>query len=193
MASVIHARTFSEAYEYMLAVTDCAEPATVTRVNVVGHEDGLAHTYAVDCASKGTHEEFTFTVDPEPDPAPQRLVFGYGTEPSRLIDAGQWYAVFHHHAKAVSDAQERAGGVLPDLATARDLVGALERAWAAIEEILKFVPAGSDTIPGAAFWTDHGRAIHDLYPAEFTRPQLERLAADMTNAIEAYVARYNEQ
>jgi hypothetical protein len=193
--AVIHARTFPEAHEYMvLAMGDCADQGlTVTRIGVVGHVDGWAHTYAVDCASTGEHREFTFTTEDEPDPAPERLVFGYTAEPSRLIDAGQWYAVFYHYADAVRDAQERSGGVLPDLATARDLVGALERARAAVDEILKFIPAGSDTVPGSAFWTDDGRAVHDLYPAEFSRPSLERHAADLAAAIEAYVARYREQ
>lgn len=107
MAAVIHARTFPEAHEYMmLAMADCADQGvTVTRIGIVEHGDDWAHTYAVDCASNGRHQEFTFTTDPEPETAPRRLVFGYGTVPSQLIDAGQWYAVFHYYAEAVRDAQ----------------------------------------------------------------------------------------
>jgi hypothetical protein len=45
-------------------------------------------------------------------------------------------------------------------------------ARAAVDEVIKFVPAGADAVPHDGFWTREGRAVRDAEPGRF---RLERL------------------
>ena len=45
-------------------------------------------------------------------------------------------------------------------------------ARAAVDEVVKFVPAGQDAVPEDEFWTPEGRAVRDAEPGRF---RLERL------------------
>jgi hypothetical protein len=72
-------------------------------------------------------------------------------QPSEVLDAGQWKMVADHAAKD----------------------GRVEEAIFAVEQILKFIPPGEDSVPETAFWTPQGHALHQKRPLQFTRELLE--------------------
>ena len=82
-----------------------------------------------------------------------------GPEPSELLDAGQWMQVADRAATAVPTKPVEAGRVLAV-------------AQAAVDEVIKFVPAGQDAVPEDEFWTPEGRAVRDAEPGRF---RLDRL------------------
>jgi hypothetical protein len=192
--TVLRARTSREEHEYMmLAIGECSgHGVSITTVATFKEGSEWANTYAVDCPRDGKHWEFSFVSDAEPADAPDRVVFGYGREPSRLVDAGQWYVVFSFYVSAVRNAQVRAGDALPDLDSGRAIVDWIDRARAAVEEILKFIPEGADRVPESAGWTDAGRHAYRAAPDQFDRTTLERIVTELDAAIDTYIARYEQ-
>jgi hypothetical protein len=51
-------------------------------------------------------------------------------------------------------------------------LNALSIAVAAMNEILKFIPAGAETVPDEAFWSERGRRVRDQEPGRFDRERL---------------------
>jgi hypothetical protein len=157
---VIHARGRAEAYEYMrLALGDCTfygfDVEPVRRYSSPGSP--VVTVYVARCPSTAESREFEFTADLAPDDAPDRLVYGFGPEPSKLIDAGQWVQVlFYYHTMVELQVKDLENG-WPDPAGAEYLLDMIWRARAAAEEILKFIPEGADSPPDSAFWTEVGR------------------------------------
>ena len=99
---------------------------------------------------------------PEPGSTPASadgVVFG-GPEPSELLDAGEWLWV-----------ADLVAGNIPadDPDSARQALGI---AAAAMDEILKFVPAGAGEVPDAAFWSRRGRRVRAEEPGRFQRDRL---------------------
>jgi len=84
-----------------------------------------------------------------------------GPEPSELLDAGQWL-----------DVADRAAAEVPTDPAEASRVLAVARA--AVDEVVKFVPAGQDAVPEDAFWTPEGQAVRD---ADAGRFRLDRLLA----------------
>jgi hypothetical protein len=83
-----------------------------------------------------------------------------GTEPSELLDAGEWLWV----------ADLTAGNVPAD--DRAEAHRSLSVATAAVEEVVKFIPPGADEVPGDAFWSQRGREVRAAEPGRF---QLDRL------------------
>lgn len=166
------ARTSAEAHVY-LAMTPCAgcgevgyAPPSTGLVAV----DGLPHSrYAGSCPACGSPVEFTFRVPLDPLlPDRDEPCFG-ADEPSELLDAGQWL----WYAERVTDglpAEPTADMAAPDRQQARrDLL----RAAAALTEAIKFVPAGTETVPPEALWSDLGRAVFEQSPGRFHQRRLD--------------------
>jgi hypothetical protein len=169
------ARTNAEAHLYMdLHPCACGEIRFPRTSSVVTTPDGvLASRYAGTCPQDGAEREFLFRV-PERIPAPPQdgvVVYG-GPEPSELIDPGEWLSVADAHARSVpaDTAALAADGGAAARAAARAM---LVHAVAAVEEVLKFIPAGADRVPEEAFVTDRGRAAYNREPGRFRRPRLE--------------------
>ncbi len=59
-----------------------------------------------------------------------------------------------------------------DPEAARRLRVDLATAIAALDEVLKFVPAGADAVPAEAFWSERGRAVHATEPGRFRAARL---------------------
>jgi hypothetical protein len=155
------ARTRDEALLY-LELNPCPDCGTVE----TAWEDGLAQldgelviSYTGDCPGCGAEREYLFGL-PERETLGPFPNFG-GTEPSELLDAGQWLQVADRAASTVAadDRSEAARAVL-------------DVAAAAVEEVVKFIPPGEDVVPDEAFWTGEGRATLDAEPGRF---RLERL------------------
>jgi len=196
--TAIQARTNAEADEYMYLVTaECYDDngsaifSTTTSAELVG--DNRVVTYDVECLDGSMEWHFTVTVDPQPertDGTP--LQFGYGSEPSRLIDAGQWYLLFARWlalARDVQEQQEPDGRSFEPLEL-EEMVGGFDHAQASLAEVLKFIPAGQDRVPESAVWTDQGRWSYEEEPGQFTRDQLEKLRGQMITVRDFYVDQY---
>jgi len=162
----LYARSNAEAHLYMdLKACTCGERAFERKSAVITEGATLCSRYTGACPRCGTPRVFVFEI-PEtiPPVVRHRIEYG-GSDPSRVIDAGEWLVVADTHAR-------RRPYTLRDFHVAR----------AATQEILKFLPAGARQIPDDVFWTDRGRAVRDAAPARFTAFRLEimlRLACDL--------------
>jgi hypothetical protein len=124
-------------------------------------EGAFARSYAGACEQCGDDREFVFRL-PEPGTVPAsggRYHFG-GDAPSELLDAGEWLWVADLAASDVPDGDPTAA------------LNALSIAVAAMDEILKFIPAGAGEVPDAAFWSQRGREVRAREPGRFDRERL---------------------
>lgn len=139
------ARTTDEALLY-LELTPCEDCGTVTTTwdqGVTSVDGELAASYIGRCPGCGIGREFLFGL-PAVETPPG--TFG-GSEASEILDAGQWMTIADNTADR-------------------------ELARAAVEEVVKFVPAGESVVPDDAFWTDEGARVRAEEPGRF---RLERL------------------
>ncbi|GAB3813888.1 hypothetical protein [Micromonospora zhanjiangensis] len=131
-------------------------------------EDAPARRYHGVCQSCRAPREFVFRLPERPAlPGPDDVFFFGGPEPSQLLDAGEWSLVA---TMGIRDGSAPPSGS-PERETERKQAFAL--GVAAFAEMLKFLPEGTDEVPDSAFWTPHGRAERERYPAQFTRERLE--------------------
>lgn len=154
--SHLYARSNDEAHLFMDHQPCACGAIDFDRRSTVVDRDGiLCSRYAGACARCGAARDFTFELPEAIFPVGARLAYG-GDDPSRLFDPGEWLAIADDHAR-------RQPATPHDLAIAR----------AAIEEVLKFVPAGDELIPDLAFRSARGRAVRDAEPGRFRRVRLE--------------------
>lgn len=183
------ARTADEAYLYV----DRQPCPSCGRVGVgeldsmtLGERDGeRLHTYVYRCPQCETRREFSFRVpDAAEQGADERVVFG-GSRPSELLDAGEWLELAYVIIDSVpADLDALGAEQLVELRREVDV------ARAAIEEAIKFVPAGGTQVPLSSFWSQRGRLMRLRHPGRFDRIRLEgnlidtvRLQADLNAAI----------
>jgi hypothetical protein len=185
--TIVHARTGAEAREYMvLTLPECGS-VTIEPGDAYSERDSgrIVWKYLAGCADAGVRREFAFATDPVPKDAvwPQ---FGYGPEPSTLIDAGQWYVVFSRYAQAGRALEDRFLPGPPDLESAEQVYEWYSWAWGALGEVLKFLPPDVDEAPDSAFWTPQGRAVREQVPSQLTRPVLMEAMALLERALQTY-------
>jgi hypothetical protein len=148
-------RTGAEAHIYMDQRPCSCGDIEFERESAVMIDGGmLCGRYDGKCRSCGAARQFIFELPPTQRPITNRLEFG-GPDPSRLLDAGEWMAVSQYYAKLHPGTPED-----------------LEIALAALEEVIKFLPDGVDSVPEKGFWTDRGRAVRDHEPGRFRRDRL---------------------
>ncbi|MEH1130500.1 hypothetical protein [Micromonospora sp. CPCC 206061] len=173
-------RSVEEAHLYMAMhpCDVCGESEFECRSAVIMAEGDLASRYEGECDGCGTAREFVFRL-PETVSLPgQRLRFG-GPEPSELLDAGEWLWVAGNFA-AIEPLGDLAELTVEDLAAARaDLGGAV----AAMDEVLKFLPAGAEEPPDEAFWSEHGKRVRAERPGDLRRERLEARRAKYEEAL----------
>lgn len=151
----LSARTEAEAHLYMdLRPCSCGEVQFDRHASEIADDGVLCSRYAGRCARCGRPREFVFERPEAPWPGRSDTVAFGGSEPSRLLDPGEWMMVALERARRQPSTRE-------DLAFAR----------AAIEEVVKFLPAGAERVPDEAF-TERGRAIRDAEPGRFRRARL---------------------
>jgi hypothetical protein len=163
------ARTNLEAHLYMdLHPCACGESAFDRASAVVEAGGDLASRYSGACARCGAEREFRFRI-------PERILmpiagevrFG-GESPSELLDAGMWLWVADRYASRYPADPRRLDG--PERRHARR---DLATATAAVDEVVKFIPAGGEAVPDAAFWSAQGLAVRADEPGRFYRDRLE--------------------
>jgi hypothetical protein len=146
------ARTIAEARLYM-------DLQPCEACGYLGFTGSMATARAVarfsgQCPRCKTVREFMFRL-------PDRPYEGFGgTDPSELLDPGEWLVV--------ADLAARHSPV-PDAAD-------YALAAAAIDEVLKFIPAGASAVPPEALHTTAGRAAYELEPGRFQRSRLAAVA-----------------
>ena len=165
------ARTNAEAHLYMdLHPCACGEIRFPRASSVLTTPDGeLASRYVGSCAQDGAAREFQFRLPERVLSPPRAGAVRYGgPEPSELIDPGEWLGVADACARSVPADTAALGA--DDRATAKSM---LTHAAAALDEVLKFIPAGADRGPEVAFVSEPGRAAFAREPGRFRRPRLE--------------------
>ncbi|MGW5688786.1 hypothetical protein [Nonomuraea sp. NPDC003754] len=154
------ARTRDEALVYLdLNPCECGSVETEWDSGVVSVEGSLATCYSGVCEGCGAEREHLFSL-PRRETMPVGWPAFGGTEPSELLDAGEWMWL----------ADLTAGNVPDDPENARRT---LSMARAAVEEVLKFIPEGRDDVPAEAFWTARGREVRAAEPPRFRRDRLQ--------------------
>ncbi|TCB90683.1 hypothetical protein E0H26_26700 [Micromonospora zingiberis] len=163
-------RTNAEAHLYLdLHACSCGSTRFPRHSAVVALADGdLASRYTGACEGCGEEREFLFRLPPTPDGTGGGFRYG-GDEPSQLLDPGEWLLVSDAYAGSVPT---ESGGEAGQQAQA-----ALARAVAALDEVVKFIPAGADTVPAGAFLSDRGRQLHQREPGRFRRDRLAAVRA----------------
>jgi hypothetical protein len=156
----LYARTSAEAQLYMdLRPCACGELEFDRQSSVVTIDEALCSRYAGPCRGCGAPREFVFELPAAVRPVRGDGVDFGGSDPSRLLDPGEWLAVADEYA-------------------ALDPPGEFDVAAGSVDEVLKFIPAGGDAVPGDAFHSERGRAIRDRDPDRFQRARLEALRDD---------------
>lgn len=156
------ARSVAEAHLY-LDLRGAERSGRTARLEERG--DDLISVYEADCA--GVRKQFEFEI-----PTPDARSGGYGDEePSRLIGPGEFMGWSDHVANTVPSAS---AGL-----TAADRAEALRRLRVAaecVDEVLKFIEAGSDRVPDDAFRSAYDQAVRDGEPGRFKRARLTAIA-----------------
>ncbi|WP_327092036.1 hypothetical protein OIE66_15805 [Nonomuraea sp. NBC_01738] len=150
------ARTRDEAQLFLdlRPCAECGSAETTWDSGLVAVEGALVNQYQGMCEECGAEREFLFGLPGQPTMPSGYPTFG-GAEPSQLLDAGEWLWV----------ADVSAGNVpVDDRAEARR---SLSVAAAAIEEIVKFIPAGDEAVPDSAFWSERGLELRAAEPGRF--------------------------
>ncbi|MGH3716385.1 MAG: hypothetical protein ACRDT4_23430 [Micromonosporaceae bacterium] len=146
-------------------------------------QDGadLVARYQGSCRGCGTARDFSFVLDPELPPPPP--AYG-GGQPSQLIDPGQFLWVSEQFAQSVpADPAE-----LSDPEQREESAEALETAIAALEEVLKFIPAGAEAVPEEAFTAPEGWMVYQQEPGRFRRDRLEAVLGAYRENLATYTA-----
>jgi hypothetical protein len=144
-----------------LDVCACGQTPGELAHRLVSRDERLVALYQGSCARCGRSLEYAFPLADEIVAADK---FG-GTEPSQLIDAGQFLRE--------SDRAVRRAGDAP----APQKLFLLGRAIACLEEVLKWIPDGEETPPAWAFFTEDGLRFSREEPGRFRRPRLRAVLA----------------
>lgn len=158
------ARSAAECHLYIeLHPCSCDEAFEPGRHRLESRDDSLVAVYGMCCRRCGTAQRFEFVMGEEIVPLGS---FG-GSKPSRIIDAGEFLAV------ADSAAQEVPADVSGLDHVARQRVRLLvKRAVAAIEEVLKFIRPGEESVSSEALFSTRGVAVFRNEPARFRKARL---------------------
>lgn len=136
-------------------------------------EQGVGDEHHGVCAGCGRNRRFVFRVPSMLPRAPDR--YG-GSDPSQIIDAGEWRAISLAYMGKLDHVRD-------DVDQMREV---LQGALAAYQEMLKFIPPGEQQMPDSAFFTERGRRVRaDERPGSFTRLFLEA----MVDGVRADLAR----
>jgi hypothetical protein len=166
------ARTNLEARTYLRLqpCPACGETRCTFRSSVVMIDGDLASHYTGSCPGCHGERVYAFRLPAQIlQPPADGVRFG-GAEPSQLLDPGEWLAYADDRARRVPADPSRLTD--QERESARY---ALATALAAMEEVIKFIPEGDDSVPIGMFATEAGRAVRDREPGRFRQARLHAL------------------
>jgi hypothetical protein len=186
-----YARTFDEANLYM-ELRPCACGEADPGARGTSRVDGGARfqEYSGRCAGCDRPRRFTFEMPVELPPVGDDVRYGWGDEPSRLLDAAEWLTVadaFADGARLMRDGLEATD---PDEEALNVVFQLISSASAALDEVLKFVPPGAAGVPRAALWTEPGQQLFDDVPERFRASRLAAELADRRRELDELAAAY---
>jgi hypothetical protein len=178
------ARSVAEADLY-LSLRPCPNCGSTGQV-VQGFAEGTVEGdevrwLAARCPNCAEIHRYPFRFPAEPaTPVDGHQRFG-GDEPSELLDPGQWLLLAD---AMLEDVPERPG----ELSAQRrqQFREQVDVAVAAVEEALKFLAEGEDSVSAFAFWSEPGHRLFTAQPWMFEREWL----ADLLRENQAILARY---
>lgn len=156
------ARSTQEAHLYMdLHACECGAKDFEREHRLEERDGALVAVYEGVCPQCGRTRSYAFLMADELPPAPP--TFG-GAEPSRIIDPGEFLWVSD---QVGTDAGLRLLNVPP--AEQREHRASFEYGLAALDEVIKFLPEGADSIPEDRFTSERGRELYRKDPTRFDR------------------------
>jgi hypothetical protein len=156
------ARSSNEAHLYMdLRPCGCGQAAFDRRPVEMLVDGNPTVRYSGACPSCGVARTFEFAAA-DGVLGPAERGWADTAEPSMLLDAGEWLWVADRLASRSVHAWASPDNDVALAATA-----------AAVEEVLKFLPAGAGSVPAGAFWSSRGRLMRTDEPGRFRREPLE--------------------
>lgn len=162
---MLTARSSAECHLYIeLHPCACGDAQGPTEHRLESRDDGLVAVYDGPCPGCATPRRFELALDPEIAPGGK---FG-GARPSQIIDAGQYVAVADAAAREVP--ANMSGFDDRDRQQAHSQI---RRAIAALEEVLKFIPAGADHVSKDALFSAAGKTLYHSEPGRFRKVRLE--------------------
>jgi len=155
-------RSARECHLYMdLRPCECGQVEFPRDHHLLDREGVMVSVYEGFCPACDRLRSFEFGLTDELEPAPP--AFG-GAEPSQIIDPGE----FHWVADRIGeDAGLRLLNSPPD--KHEEHRAKFEYATAALQEVMKFLPAGADEVPAELFTSARGREIYQKDPTRFER------------------------
>jgi hypothetical protein len=141
----------------------------------------MASVFVGPCRRCSTPREFLFQVL-EPAAYPKGASFG-GPEPSEILDPGQFLVASDRWAAEVPASPARL-----DKTARRRAAGTLRKAIAAMEEVLKFIPASEQEVPGRAFRSQESSRLLAEVPGQFRRNRLEARLESYRDALVRFEA-----
>ncbi|MFC7480525.1 hypothetical protein ACFQX7_11380 [Luedemannella flava] len=176
------ARTRDEAHLFLdlHGCDDCGATEVAWRSALAEVDGTVTRRYFGACGDCGRDREAYFALPERPvTPAPGAPVTFGGDEPSLLLDPGDWLLVADICAQSASSVGDASDG--DELAERRE---SLTIALAAMDEVLKFVPAGETAVPDAAFFTERGRTVHRRDPGRFAVNRLRTVRDAYLSALD---------
>jgi len=164
----VRARTFAEAYVYLELNADTSEPVDYAQPHEVRRVGDERHMEWTTPTAAGPERIRIVVPVPPPGEFERAGRYGFGDEPSTLIDPGGWRTL-----EVAADRQ--AAVVMQGDSTVEAFQLALEELSAAIgavDEQVKFLPPGAERVPESAFFTVAGREVWTREPEAFVRTRL---------------------
>lgn len=160
---------------------ECGEPNFEWREHgLVPGGERFISVYSGECERCGRPRVFEFALMPEPSPPPPALG---GAAPSSIIDPGEFFQTSLVFAATVpADPSEL------DDDEFHSAYDALAFALASVEEVLKFIPSGADSVPAGAFRSETSQALYRGDPDQFTLTRLEDTRESYQQLLERYRA-----
>lgn len=192
----LRARTFAEAILFMdLRPCVCRDSAFDRDVIWEDFPDeGLQLvTYAGACVSCERPRKFTFIL-PLVDQAEEDAFSTPAQPPSELLDAGEWWiasVAIGGLAEAIAEAVDPTTTWL-DRDSWEEMASLLARSVTSCDEVLNFIPDGTDRVPEDAFRTATGRNALRADPAVFDRSVLVTARAERAARLAEFTTAHPE-